>query len=187
MAVGNADTRRFTVDLNTSLSRLGLGERQAFRLNMLKHDAGVAGRDAVKNDRWGLAPSLSFGLGTPTRFTLSYYKLKQDNISDYGIPWVPATNNALADYRDRPAPVSRETFYGFRDRDREVLNQDAGTVRFEHDFSDNLQLRSQLRYGLAGRNSVATPPRFADNNSTSSIAKCAHGWRKTASLTIRRM
>ena len=83
------------MDLNTSLSRLGLGERTGFRLNLLKHDAGVAGRDVVKNDRWGIAPSLAFGLGTPTRLTMSYYKLKQDNISDYGIPWVPATNNAL--------------------------------------------------------------------------------------------
>ena len=95
----------------------------------------------------GLAPSLAFGLGTPTRLTLSYYKLKQDNISDYGIPWVPATNNALAEYRDKPAPVPRETFYGFRDRDREILNQDSGTVRVEHDFSDSLQLRSQFRIG----------------------------------------
>ena len=126
----------------------------------------MAGRNVVKNDRWGVAPSLAFGLGTPTRLTLGYYKLKQDNISDYGIPWVPATNNALAEYRDQPAPVPRETFYGFRDRDREVLNQDAATVKIEHDFSDSTQLRSQLRYGLAGRNSIATPPRFASNDST---------------------
>lgn len=166
VAFGNAGMRRFSVDLNTPLSRLGLGERSGFRLNLLKHDADVPGRDVVKNDRWGIAPSLSFGLGTPTRFTLGYYKLKQDNLSDYGIPWVPNTNNALIDYRDKPAPVPRNTFYGFRDRDREVLNQDTGTVRFEHDFSDNLQLRSQLRYGMAGRSSVATPPRFASNDST---------------------
>jgi catecholate siderophore receptor len=47
-----------------------------------------------------------------------------------------------------------------------VLNQDAGTVKFEHDFNDNLQLRSQLRIGESGRNSIATPPRFASNDST---------------------
>ena len=166
VAFGNADTWRGTLDLNTPLSRLGLGERSAFRLNLLTHSAGVAGRDAVKNGRWGVAPSLAFGLGSPTRLTLGYYKLKQDNISDYGIPWVPATNNALASYRDQPAPVPRETFYGFRDRDREVLDQDTATMKIEHDFSDATQLRSQLRYGLAGRNSIATPPRFADNDST---------------------
>ena len=54
-----------------------------------------------------MAPGLALGLGTPTRWTLSYYKLKQDNISDYGIPWVHASNNVLVDYRDKPAPVPR--------------------------------------------------------------------------------
>lgn len=165
-ALGSAATRRATVDLNTSLRRLGLGERSAFRLNLLAHHAAVPGRNAVENSRWGMAPSLAFGLGTPTRLTLSYYKLKQDNLSDYGIPWVPAANNALASYRDQPAPVPRETFYGFRNRDREVLSQDAATVKFEHTFNDSAELRSQLRYGLAGRNSIATPPRFASNDST---------------------
>jgi catecholate siderophore receptor len=165
-ALGSADTRRGTLDLNTPLSRVGLGERTALRLNLLAHDAGVAGRDVVKNSRWGAAPSLAFGLGSPTRLTLSYYKLKQDNISDYGIPWIPAANTALAEYRDQPAPVPRNTFYGFRDRDRESLNQDTGTVRFDHDFSDSLSLRSQLRYARSGRDSMATPPRLAANNST---------------------
>jgi catecholate siderophore receptor len=164
--IGNAGTRRGTLDLNTSLRRLGLGERTAFRLNLLGHSAGVAGRDVVENSRLGIAPSLAFGLGTPTRLTLSYYKLKQDNISDYGIPWVPATNNALAQYRDKPAPVPRNTFYGFEDRDREVLNQDTATIRFDRDFTDSMQLRNQFRYGRAGRNSIATPPRFAGNDST---------------------
>ncbi|HEU0121401.1 MAG TPA: TonB-dependent siderophore receptor [Bryobacteraceae bacterium] len=166
VAFGNANTRRASFDVNTPLKAIGLGERTSFRLNGMIHDSNVPGRDVVKNDRWGLAPSLAFGLGTPTRLTLSYYKLKQDNISDYGIPWVPATNNALAAYRDQPAPVPRNTFYGFRDRDREVLNQDTGTVKFEHDFSDNLNLRSQFRFGKSGRNSMAAPPRFASNDST---------------------
>ena len=165
-ALGNADTRRGSLDVNTSLKSLGMGERTGFRLNTLWHDANVPGRDVVKNDRWGVAPSLAFGLGSATRTTLSYYKLRQDNISDYGIPWVTATHNALAAYRDQPAPVPRNTFYGFRDRDREVLNQDTATAKFEHDFNDSLQLRTQLRYGKAGRNSMATPPRMAGNDTT---------------------
>ena len=154
------------LDINSSLRRLGLGEHTAVRLNLLKHDAGVAGRDVVKNDRWGIAPTLAFGLGTTTRFTLGYYKLKQDNISDYGIPWIPATNNALAQYRDQPAPVPRNTFYGFRDRDREVLNQDTGTAKFERDFGDVNAVTHSIALRQAGRNSMATPPRLAGNDTT---------------------
>ncbi len=164
--LGTDRTRRTTADLNFPLARLGLGDHGAFRLNLLAHDAGVAGRDVVENERWGVAPSLMFGLGRPTRLTLSYFHLQQTNLSDYGIPWVPATNNVLVDFRDRPAPVPRETFYGFKSRDSEKMRSDLATVRFEHDFNDNLSLRNQFRYGRSTRDSFATPPRFADNNST---------------------
>ncbi|MEP7271399.1 MAG: TonB-dependent siderophore receptor [Acidobacteriota bacterium] len=163
---GSDRTKRVTGDINVPLKKIGLGERTAFRLSVLGHDSGIAGRDVVENQRWGVAPSLSFGLGTQTRLTLSYYKLKQDNISDYGIPWVTATHNVLSAYRDRPAPVPRETFYGFRDRDFEKLNSDLATVRFEREVGDTFTLRNQLRYGRSTRDSNATPPRFASNDST---------------------
>lgn len=158
---GTDRTRRATADINIPFE-----DSLAFRLNLLGHHSGVAGRDVVKFDRWGVAPSLSFGLGRPTRFTASYYKLKQNNISDYGIPWVPVTNNVLVEFRNRPAPVPRNTFYGLRDRDFESLNSDLVTLKFERDFDDNLSLRNQFRYANSSRDSMATPPRFASNNST---------------------
>jgi catecholate siderophore receptor len=165
--LGTDRTRRFTGDINAPLERLGLGNRAAFRLAVLAHESGVAGRDVVENKRWGVAPSLAFGLGTLTRLTLSYFKLKQDNISDYGIPWVPATNRVLVAYRDKPAPVPRDTFYGLRSRDFEKLGSDLATIKFERDFGDVLTLRNQLRYGRSTRDSIATPPRFASDDSTS--------------------
>ena len=158
---GTDSTRRATADVN-----LPIGDSVAFRLNLLAHHSGVAGRDVVKFDRWGVAPSLTLGLGKPTRLTISYYKLKQDNISDYGIPWVPATNNVLVDHRNRPAPVPRDTFYGLRNRDFEKLNSDLVTLKFEKDFNDGLSLRNQFRFSNSSRDSIATPPRFASNNST---------------------
>ena len=158
---GTDRTRRATADIN-----LPFTDTIGFRMNLLAHHSGVAGRDVVEFDRWGVAPSLTLGLGKPTRLTVSYYKLKQNNISDYGIPWVPATNNALVEFRDRPAPVPRNTFYGLRNRDFEKLNSDLVTLRFEHDFNDALSLRNQLRYANSSRDSIATPPRFANNNST---------------------
>ncbi len=70
MSLGNASMQRFTADVNLPLARLGFGERTAFRMNLLAHDAGVSGRDVVENERRGLAPSLLFGSGTPSRLTL---------------------------------------------------------------------------------------------------------------------
>jgi catecholate siderophore receptor len=163
---GTDETKRVTGDLNLPLERLGWGDSTAFRFNFVAHESGVAGRDVVEYQRWGIAPSLAFGLGTPTRVTLSYFKLNQDNISDYGIPWVPVTNNVLEEYRDKPAPVPRDTFYGYRDRDKEKLESDIATIKVEHDFNDGLTLRNQLRFGLSTRDSIATPPRFASNDTT---------------------
>jgi catecholate siderophore receptor len=162
LGFGTDGTKRVTTDLNTPVPFLG--NRTAFRFNALAHDSDVAGRDVTNNGRWGLAPSLAMGLGSPSRLTLSYYKLKQNNLPDYGIPWVTATQNVLADYRDQPAPVPRENFYGLVSRDREDVGSDLATVRFEHDFADTLGLRNQLRYGRSLRNSITTAPRFASND-----------------------
>ena len=159
--VGTANTKRGTIDVN-----LPLNDTTAIRINAMAHDSDFPGREVVQNRRWGFAPSIMFGLGTATRFAFSYFTLSQDNTSDYGIPWVPATNLPLAEFRDRPAPVPRSTFYGFLDRDKEKLRSDLFTARIERDFNDRLSLRNQFRYGYSNRDSIATPPRFASINST---------------------
>ena len=167
---GTYKLARGTADVNVPLN-----DRTAFRLNVLGHKSGVPGRNVVDSNRWGVAPSLAFGLGTPTRLTLSYYKLKQDNISDFGIPWVPNTHNVLEAYRDQPAPVPRDTFYGFKDRDKEKLNADLGTIRVEHDLNDGVTLRNQFRFGQTSRDSIASPPRF-DSPDTTVIRRNMRAW-----------
>jgi catecholate siderophore receptor len=160
LSFGSDETKRVTTDVNIPFK-----DRYAFRLNLMGHDSGVAGRDVVKNQRWGIAPSLATGLGTRSRFIFSYLHLKQDNIPDYGIPWVTADHNVLSELRDQPAPVDRENFYGLKSRDYEELNADIGTISFERDVNDNLTMRNQLRYSRATRDSITTAPRFASPNS----------------------
>lgn len=166
LQLGSDKTKRFTGDINFPLEKSGLNERTAFRLNFLAHDSNFAGREVIKNNRWGIAPTLTLGLTNKSLLTFSYFYLGQDNISDYGIPWVPATNNVLVDFRDKPAPVPRDTFYGFVDRDKEKLKSHLGTIAFNHAFNDNMNLRNQFRYGFSTRDSIATPPRFGNVNST---------------------
>lgn len=161
LAFGNAGTKRATVDAN-----LPINDDIAVRVNAMVHDANFPGREVVENRRWGFAPSIMFGMNSPTRFSVSYFHLGQENTSDYGIPWVPVANTALIPYRDRPAPVPRSTFYGFLDRDKEKLQSDLLTARFEHNFNDNLTIRNQFRYGYSKRDSIATPPRFNANGTT---------------------
>ena len=170
LAGGTDSTKRATADIN-----LPFTDSIAFRVNLMGHDSNYPGREAVQNRRWGAAPSIMFGLGSPTRFSASYFYIEQDNTSDYGIPWVPAANTALIPFRDRPAPVPRSTFYGFLDRDKEKLRSDLITGRFEREFNDNMAIRSQFRYGYSRRDSIATPPRFT-NNTTTSINRELRSW-----------
>jgi catecholate siderophore receptor len=61
---GNAAYKRVTADVNEKLS-----DTVALRIEGMWHDQDVAGRDAIYQRRWGVAPSITIGLGTPTRLT----------------------------------------------------------------------------------------------------------------------
>jgi catecholate siderophore receptor len=163
LSAGTDNFLRGTLDVNEVLNAdLGV----AVRLNLLGHENDQPRRDAVYNRRWGLAPSFAVGLNTPTRITFSVFHLSQDNMPDYGIPWVPATNTALTAYRDKPAPVDLSNFYGIAARDFEEVATSVATLKVEHDFSDRTTLTNQLRYGETSRRSVVTAPRFNADGST---------------------
>jgi catecholate siderophore receptor len=158
---GSSSYKRGTVDINQPF-----GDSAAFRVNAMWTDADTPGRDEVKSERWGVAPSLAIGLGTSTRLSVSYSHLAQENVPDYGIPWVPATNVALREYADQPPPVDFRNFYGLVERDYEDTLTDTATVRGEHDFSAAMTLRSVLRYGRTTRDSLITAPRFESDTRT---------------------
>jgi catecholate siderophore receptor len=61
---GSWNQKRGTADWNKVLDE---DRGIALRLNLMKQDSGVPGRHEVKNDRTGIAPSLAFGLNSPTR------------------------------------------------------------------------------------------------------------------------
>ena len=158
--VGTEDYKRLTLDVNQPISKSPV-PGTALRLNGMWTDTGTAGRDVIQDERWGLAPSLAFGLGTPPRVTLSYFHLDQDNLPGYGIPWVPTNNGPLAAYGNKPAPVDYSNFYGLKS-DFEKTRTDIPTALIEHDFNDSFSLRNLTRYGRNDRDSVYTSPRFVD-------------------------
>jgi catecholate siderophore receptor len=165
LSIGDNDFKRATADLNFAFPDLDL-EGTALRLNAMWTDSDVPGRDVVSGRRFGFAPSLALGLGTPTRASLSYSHLEQDNVPDYGIPWVPADNEPLADYANQAPPVEFTNFYGLRGRDYENTATDVSTADVEHAFSDALVFRNLLRWGRSDRDSVITAPRFVSSTST---------------------
>jgi catecholate siderophore receptor len=130
---GTNDAKRGTIDYDTPVD--GLGEGAAFRVNAMINDNGVAGRDTVNYQRYGFAPSLALGLGTDTRWLLSYFHQSESDVPDYGIPWLLGN----------PAPVARNNFYGY-DSDYLKNDDDIVTGKVEHDLSGDVTVRAQLRY-----------------------------------------
>ena len=143
---GSDLTRRITADINQPI-----GQTTAFRLNVMGHDGDVADRHAAENRRFGVAPAITFGLGTPTRLTLTYLHEQENDVPDYGIPFL----------FNGPAPVDRENYYGFRDTNFLRTRVDVGTIRAEHDFDHGITLRNQVRYGHFHRAAQITEAQIA--------------------------
>jgi catecholate siderophore receptor len=121
----------------TADSNFDLDGGVALRLNAMGHSEDVPGRDEEFRHRWGFAPSIAFGLGSDTRFTLNYLHQEDNNLPQYGVPY------ALNEFHNGPLPgVDRETYFGYRNTSRQEVELDTLTGIFEHDFSDRLSLRS---------------------------------------------
>ena len=164
--IGTDDYYRATLDVNQPLSASPVAGT-AVRLNALWQDAGVPGRDEVENKAWAVAPSFALGLGTETRATLSFLHIEQDNIPDYGLPWVPVVNGTTVTSVEPSvgAPggqpnVDQSNWYGLLDRDYERVTSDVATLNLEHDLSPDTTLRNTTRFGRTDRDSVITAPRF---------------------------
>lgn len=168
-AVGFGTDRyqRDTIDINQPLDGIGL-DGAGLRLNALYHQNDVSERDAAHDERWGIAPSLQFGMNGPTKLTLNYMHLEQDNVPDYGLPWIPGTsaNGALTGMGDQPAPVDRSNFYGLYGRDYERVEVNLYTIKLEHEINEQAKIQNTLRYGSTDRDSIITPPRFLAGSST---------------------
>lgn len=167
LGLGTPDYLRATADLNVGEDVIGMSGA-AFRLNLLYHDADTPGRDHVEGKRWGIAPAAALGLGSATRAILSYQYLGQENVPDYGIPFVPATVTVpdLVPYRDRPAPVDWSNYYGLLARDFEKTETHVLTFGLEHDLSSAVRISNVTRYGRSTRDSIYSSPRFLNATTT---------------------
>ncbi|WP_395396951.1 TonB-dependent receptor [Novosphingobium sp. BL-8A] len=160
---GNASYKRFTVDINQPLS-----DFIGVRLNAMYHDQDIAGRDAVWQKRWGVAPSIKFGLAGPTSLTLDWYHMHSNELPDQGIPYMYIIGNQPAiNYQTAPAGTDvrpRDAFYGLVDRDFRKTTTDAMTARFEHTTDGGIKLRNTMRYNNTSQNYLWTQPDDSKGN-----------------------
>ncbi len=162
---GTDEYQRATIDVNQQIEGV---EGAAVRVNSMIFHTDTPGRKVAENQRWGISPTIALGMGTATRLKAGVFHMHQNNIPDYGIPWIPAGSDrgALAGMENYPAPVDYNNFYGLSGRDYEKINTTMVTAEFQHDFNDSLTFRDLFRYGRNYRDSLITAPRFVPNSST---------------------
>ncbi|GHT85965.1 iron transport outer membrane receptor [Betaproteobacteria bacterium] len=157
LGVGTADYKRATVDINRQLA-----DHVAVRLNVMKEDSDIAGRDEVFIDHTGAALSLGIGLGTPTRAGLDIYHYETDDMPDYGVPYnnpyAVTSPDAGFNGNGGPLKVDRDNFYGLKDRDFRKTYVDAATVRIEHDINARWTLSNRTRFSDTLNKYVTTNP-----------------------------
>ena len=145
-AVGGTNSEaRGTADINYVIN-----DDTAVRLNAMGMDARVADRDFVENRRWGVAPSVAFGIGKPVNLTLAYFHQEQDDTPDYGIPFAFG----------RPVPVPRNTYYGLPSDDRTRARDDVGTALFHAAIDPHVWFTDTARAGNYFFDSRETAPHW---------------------------
>lgn len=156
VSAGTSDYKRGTLDVNRTL-----GESSAVRVNLMKQDSGVDGRDEVENNFQGFAASLGLGLGTDTRTYINVLSMEQSGVPDGGVPTIGLDGyyNAIfatgALKGQTPDRVDTENFYGSTS-DFNDVKANMVTVRIEQDFAEGIILRNTSRYGRTNQDQVLT-------------------------------
>ena len=153
---------RATADANYQI-----GETSALRLNLMGQNSTLSGRDMPSGERWGIAPSIAFGLGTNTTVTLEYLHYEYDEPTDTGVPILTRPGTTVG----RPITefgVNRSTWYG-TPNDRDQSRLDRLTARVQHSPNDWLTLYNDTRtsfqerdfsYSIISCDTTTCAPRF---------------------------
>jgi len=146
--IGTDNYYRGTVDTNIRASEL-----IAFRLNAMIHRNDVPGRDVEDYKRWGIAPSVTIGIDSPTRLTFQYIHQEDENIPQYGVPYyLNAFNNGTV------PGVDRSDYFGYRNVDTQEITVDQATITFDHELADKVSVRNLTRWQQVSQLTIVGPP-----------------------------
>ncbi len=148
--VGSGPYYRATGDVNYPIT-----DTIGVRLNAMFQSQELVDRDHVESRRWGIAPSIGFGIDTDTEFSLSYLHQTDERQPDYGVPVVVRPGDEYG----RPITefgVPRSNYYGF-DKDRDNSDVDIFTAKFSSTLNEQLNIFSDSRLGIYTRQFTPSP------------------------------
>lgn len=168
---GTDHTKRVVLDVNQVIS-----PTLAIRAGGLFQDAGVAGRDYVKDDRDGGFIAAKWTPLDTVKLYADYIHTNLHGLPDFGVPYfrpgAPAPLNQYKSTAGGPYPdfgVNRNTFYGLVNRDYYSIKQDIGTVGGEVYITPDLTLSNKSRIQRSVLDYIGTLPE-APNTTTNTLS-----------------
>ena len=155
---GTDKTKRVVLDVNQTIN-----PTFAVRAGGLFQDAGVAGRDYVTDDRNGGFIAAKWTPLDTVKLTADYFHTEITGRPDFGVPYYrpgsPAPGNVFPSNAGGPFPdfgASRNTWYGFVNRDFSRIGQDVGTFNAEVKVTPDLTLSDKVRVSSSTLNYIGT-------------------------------
>lgn len=149
---GNGDYYRGVIDFNKQISN-----SIAARIVGMANSNNVIGRDHLYSHRWGLAPSIAFGLGEKVSYVIQFVHQQDDRLPDYGIPVITKPGHKVG----KPATeygIRRGNWYGnAMDSDQTQDNQLTG--RLTYNVTPDIVIHNDTRYGNYQRQFSVTRPK----------------------------
>lgn len=165
-------TKRVVLDVNQVIS-----PTLAIRAGGLFQDAGVAGRNYIKDDRDGGFVAAKWTPLDTVKLYANYIHTNLHGLPDFGVPYYrpnsPTPGNQYPSTVGGPYPdfgVSRNNFYGLVNRDYYSIKQDIGTVGGEVSITPDLTLSNKSRMQRSVLDYIGTLPEApVDNGKTLSL------------------
>lgn len=131
------------------------GENAALRVNAMIHDSDNYG---AKQDKRGIAPTFSWGIGTRDEFSVGLYYLDIKGRPNYNHPWIVSNGKIIP-------TLPAKNYYGLAS---DHLNTSAQylTLGHIHRFDNGGELQTRLRHGKYERDLLASAIGFAGTRPT---------------------
>jgi catecholate siderophore receptor len=168
---GTDHTKRVVLDVNQVIS-----PTLAVRAGGLFQDAGVAGRDYIKDDRDGGFVTAKWTPLDTVKLYASYIHTNLHGLPDFGVPYyrpgAPQPGNVFSSTAGGPYPdfgVNRNNFYGLVNRDYYSIKQDIGSFGGEVAITPDLTLSNKSRVQRSVLDYIGTLPE-SPNTATNTLS-----------------
>ncbi|MEK9279899.1 MULTISPECIES: TonB-dependent receptor [unclassified Bradyrhizobium] len=150
---GTDMTKRVVLDVNQVIN-----PTWAVRAGGLFQDAGVAGRDYVKDNRDGAFVATTWKPVDAVKITAGYIHTELTGFPDFGVPYYRPSTASTAGGPFPDFGSNRNNWYGFVNRDFYRTGQDIGSLNAEVQVTPDLLITNRFRDSHSTQNYIGTLP-----------------------------